>query len=150
MSRLKTAASGSPPTPIFFNMLTIAPDAVGQGTWARTVNTSALYNALFANSTTADADEFSVNFYCPAGTYTIRFNALQSTNQGIVDIYLDGSEIDSQDLYAGSASYIYIHEITGRVLTEGEHTLRFVIDGKNGSSSDFVFSTDGVTIQRTA
>ena len=43
-----------------------------------------------------------------------------------------------------------IEELTGLVLTAGEHTLKFQLSGKNASSSSYRFRTSGVWLQRTA
>ncbi len=137
-------------TPIFWNMLTVAPDVVGQGTWVRAVNSSFLYGGQFYNTTSADGDEFSVNFRCPVGTYTIRFSAIKDSDRGIVDTYVDASEEDSIDLYAAAADYLNVVEITGVSITAGSHTLKFVVDGKNGSSSDYFLNVNGISLQRTA
>ena len=136
--------------PIFWNMITIAPDAVGQGSWSRLVNASAFYNALFSNGAGADGDNYTINFRCPAGTYTFRINAWKDAWSGIVDIDIDGVEIDSYDLYAAVSDYDNIEETTGLSLGRGEHALRFRVDGRNGSSNGWNFIHQAMNLQRTA
>jgi hypothetical protein len=137
-------------TPIYWNMVTGDPDAIGQGTWTKVVDVSFWYNVLFRNTTHNDGDNFSVDFRCPAGTYTIGFNAEKAINRGIVDVYIDAVEVGSVDLYNGSTVMNYRAAITGISIAEGAHTLKLQVDGKNASSSDHYFSTSGINLQRTA
>lgn len=136
-------------TPICWDMIVGEPDVVGQGTWVLLINTSFIYNCLFYNSSGADADNFTVDFRCPAGTYTLRANMSKNTNRPLVDIDVDGSEEHSVDLYA-ALDVLNIEEVTGLVLAEGAHTLKFRADGKNGSSSSYLFTVEGISLQRTA
>ena len=146
-------AMGYVTTPLSRNMLTSDPDVTDTGTWARTRDSAYLYCGHFANSTAADADAFSVKFRCPAGTYTLRFNAPKRNDVGIVKPYIDGvqkGDAGGYDLYAASADNLNCVEITGLTLTAGEHTLKFKIDGKNASSSGYRFRASGINLQRTA
>ncbi len=63
-----------------------------------------------------------------------------------------GSTVEkgSVDLYAASADKLNVEEITGLVLTAREHTLKFRVDGKNASSSDYFFRTAAISLQRTS
>lgn len=147
------AIKASISTPIYWNMLTNEPDAVGQGTWIHFAQTSHLYNGAFQNSTGVDiggnGDNFTMNFRCPAGTYTLRFNSTTSTFLGIIDVYIDASEEGSFDAYSAAIDYNNIEEISGLVLTSGEHALKFQIDGKNALSSAWYMRLSGITLQRT-
>jgi len=142
-------AGGIWTTPIFWNMLVAAPDAVGQGTWTQTQANTHIYAGYFQNGG-VNGDNFSCNFRCPAGTYTLRFNASKYTNRGVVDIYMDAGEEGSFDLYAGSLDETNIEEIAGLVLTAGEHILKFQLDGQHASSSGYYFAASGIWLQRTA
>ncbi len=141
---------GIPTLPIFWNMLTASPDVVGQGTWTRAIGPSVVYNAVFRNITSANGDNFTCNFRCPTGTYKLRFNAGEADDRGIVDVDIDTVEKGSFDLYAAVPNETNIEEITGIVLSAGAHTLKFRVDGKNGSSTDYFFLTQGIWLQRTA
>lgn len=136
--------------PIFWNMATAEPDVIGQGTWSRIVDTAFLYNEQFFNTTDNDGDNFTMNFRCPAGTYTLRFNAPKFSSAGILDIDIDASEEGSFDLYAAVRDTLNIEEITGLTLSAGSHTLKFRIDGKNGASTDHIITLSGIYLQRTA
>lgn len=135
-------------TPIFWNMLTAEPDVVGQGTWVYVLTADAdLYNGIFFNSSDTDGDNFTCNFRCPAGTYTLRFNAPKAAVRAIVDVDIDGSEEGSFDLN-GAIDPINIEEISGLVLSAGEHTIKFRIDGKTGTN--YFFAISGIILQKTA
>jgi hypothetical protein len=132
-------------------MLTTEPDAVGQGTWAIAINTGLPFNGRFSNvSASADGDNFSLNFRCASGVYTLQFNAAKDGSWGILDIDIDDVEVGSFDLYAGVADYNNVEEVTGISLGRGEHTLKFRIDGKNASSSDYNVFLQGIALKRTA
>lgn len=138
-------------SPIFWNMLTSDPDVVGQGTWARAVSGAYPCNGYLLNTTTADGDNFTLNFRCMAGTYTLKFNSPRGTNRGIIDIYVDGSEEGSFDNYNGSTVELTVRAIAGIVIaTSGTHTLKFQLDGKHASSSDYIFTPSGIQLLRTA
>lgn len=139
-------------TPLYWNLLTTKPDSIGQGTWARAQSSARLYGGDFSNTTTANSDNFTSNFRCPAGTYTLRFNAVKNTDAGIVKVYIDGVQVGTVGGYDEYAALdaANIEEITGLVLTAGEHTLKFELSGKNASSSSYRFRTSGIWLQRTA
>lgn len=140
-------------TPLFWNMLTTAPDVTGQGTWARAQSSSRLYGGDFTNTSAADGDKFTNNFRSPAGTFTLRFNMVQAADAGIVKVYVDGDQVGTAggyDGYAATTSSTNIEEITGITLSAGAHTVRFELDGKNGSSSGYRLRTSGIWLQRTA
>lgn len=140
-------------TPLFWNMLTTAPDVVGQGTWARAQSSSRLYGGDFTNTSAADGDKFTSNFRCPAGTYTLRFNAGKNTDGGIVKVYVDDVQVGNAggyDTYSDPKDVLNIEEITGIAIGAGEHELKFVLDGKNASSEAYRFRAAAVWLQRTA
>ncbi|HOX07201.1 MAG TPA: hypothetical protein PK280_12425 [Planctomycetota bacterium] len=140
-------------TPLSWNMLTTKPDTVGQGTWAAAQGSTRLYGGDFSNTTTTDGDNFTCNFRCPAGTYTLRFNAIKYSDAGIVKVYIDGNQVGTgsgYDEYAASLDAVNIVEISGLSLTAGEHTLKFQLSGKNASASSYRFRTSGIWLQRTA
>lgn len=143
-------AQDFPSTPMYWNMLTTEPDVVGQGTWTRFVSVNYLYTGGFYESSSNDGDNFSVNFRCLAGTYTLRFNSVKGTSYGILDIDIDGVEIGSKDAYAAGVDYDNIEEISGIVISSGQHTIKFRIDGKHASSTDYFINLNGIYLQRTA
>jgi len=119
------------PMPICWNMLTGEPDAVGQGTWGQAIGLYS-YRGIFANGAgAADLDNFTVNFRCPAGTYTVRITAPKIANSAVMDVDIDGGEIGSIDLNAGDPDFVFSD--AGNVLAAGAHTLRIRVDGRTGA-----------------
>ena len=136
-------------SPISFNMLTTEPSAVGQGTWQVVVQ-SELYRRAFMNTSHANGDEFDVTIFCPAGTYTMNFNFSRRDSRGIIDVDFDGIEVGSADGYNATYDIYNLIEITGIVLSEGEHVITFRVDGKNASSVGYYTAFNGVSLTRTA
>jgi len=134
-------------SPLSWNMLCHAPDVVGQGTWSR-VSIGGPFSAAFANTSSANGDNFSVKARVPNGTYRLRFNALRYASAGIVALELDGVERGRFDLWRSSADNFNIAEITGLQMG-GEHTLRFRLVGKNPSSGGHTFRSSEMSLVRT-
>jgi hypothetical protein len=138
-------------SPITINMLTTAPSAVGQGTWAASFNSSFLYSGVFDNSATQqDGDNFSVSFACVSGAYSIQINLAKASNRSIVDVFLDETKIiDALDLYNSTPVVNFITSVSGINITSGTHVLRFAVKGKNVNSSAFSFLVQGISLTRT-
>ncbi len=145
-SDLHFATNSCVSTPIFWNMYTMEPDAVGQGTWIINFDSLGTY---MLNSSNADGDNFTCNFRCPAGTYTLYMNLRKAPNLGIVDVDIDASEEGSFDLY-NATGIANAEKITGLVLSAGTHTIKLRLDGKNGSSSAYYIVIGDICFQRTA
>jgi hypothetical protein len=123
--------------------------SVGQGTWVAAIS-AALYKAgYYYNSSTADGDNITYTFFCGAGTYTIETLFYHATIEGIIDIYIDGVEVDSVDCYSASPANL-VNSTTGQVLTAGSHTLKYQVDGKHASSTDYACVFEDIIIYRTA
>lgn len=136
---------------ICMNMMTDEPASVGQGTWSAGRDSNYFYCGRFLNNTHNDGDNFTMNFSVPAGTYKLRCNTAKSSNRGILKIYTDTVNLQGTfDLYAAALDATNISEVNGIVLSEGDHTITFTVDGKNGSSSDHYVSIEGISLERTA
>jgi hypothetical protein len=132
-------------------VLPFAYDSIGQGTWAFTSTPNAWSGYFWQNSSHADGDNISYKVYLAAGTYSIRLLARKGNNAPVVDIDIDGAEVASFDLYAGSDQENQLLSDTGNVIsTGGLKTLRLRVDGKNGSSSDYCARIGLVILWRTA
>jgi hypothetical protein len=76
--------------------------------------------------------------FLAAGNYQFQLQGVFTTDSGIVDIYLDGINIGSIDMYASSTTYNSIRTIYPvAVIGNGYHHIRLVVNGKNASSTDF-------------
>jgi len=133
-------------SPISWNMLTRAPDAIGQGTWVVALTGTVAYAGVFYNSSAANGDNFSVGVRVPSGTYTLRIHSLKETNRAIADIDIDGTEVHSVDLYAAASDFVI--SVTGLSLG-GAHVIKIRSDGKNASSSGYVISVQEIELIRT-
>lgn len=121
------------------------------GTWATATTASAIYCHYFRNTSTNDADEINWTCYLAAGTYTIKFLVITDTNCGIADIYIDSTEVASFDCYSGSTVYNVVNtQASISVATSGVKTIKIKVDGKNGSSSDYMIPMQCLSFYRTA
>ena len=76
----------------------------------------------------------------------IRWVTSKDPSHGIADVYLDGSKVDSVDLYApGKVNQVTGYEVRG--LTAGAHTLKIVVTGqKNALASGPFVVVDAVDL----
>ena len=93
------------------------------------------YAAIQSN----DGDEIEYVFPLGAGMYEMRLLARTGATHGITDVYLDGVEIHSADLYSASTTNNVLLTQSGVVVSSGGlHTIRMKTDGKNASSTGYV------------
>lgn len=89
-----------------------------------------------------NGDEYTFSAHLAAGTYTLYHLGRKAHDKGIIDWYLDGSAISggaNRDWYAATAA-TYLDSFSVTVSTSGYHVFKAKVDGKNGSSSDYVIS----------
>ncbi len=91
----------------------------------------------------ADADWFTTSFMLQKGTYTLKILGITSNAGGKVDTYLDDVLIVSaDDWYSAGTVYNVIKSHAAIAVTyDGYHKLKFLVNGKNGASSNFYFIT---------
>jgi len=134
--------------------ITIEPQnysVVGQGTWATTVETGRLSNNSLENTSTNNGDNLSYAVYLAAGTYTLRLIGITSNNRGITDIYVDAAEVGSDDWYSAGEVKNLVKDTTNIVIaTAGLKALKFILDGRNGSAIDYIFTISMISLWRTA
>ena len=86
----------------------------------------------------ADGDTFTTGFYSDAGAIVFSTMGAVGTNRGKVDWYFDGLVVSAgQDWYAGSETYMTIKTFSVTLVRGGWVTVKCVVNGKNGSSSDY-------------
>lgn len=89
----------------------------------------------------ANGDIRDFRFFLPAGSYTL--NVLTSTQnaRGKVEVSIDfGSVLATWDLYSASSVFNVVQTLGITISTTGVHTLRFKVNGKNASSSNYFFA----------
>ena len=123
----------------------------GGTTPTRAADTNVVSLGQLTNGTAADLDWFEFNFEGAAGTWSMRWLYSKGSNRGIVDVTIDGAAVVSDvDMYNGSLSYNTVVTTTDvTIATSGNHTIRFAIDGKNASSTDYVMSIPTISGVRT-
>lgn len=137
-------------SPVVTNMLTRAPDVTGQGTWVRATSDNYVYNALFYNSTSADGDNFTINMFLAAGTWTVRISTMKNTTFGIMKVEVGSTNLGNTDLYAAAPNYLAIAEYTGLAITvSGEYAVKFTVNGKNASATDYFIAATQIEFIRT-
>lgn len=86
----------------------------------------------------ANGDTFEYSFLLAAGTYTLRVLGMTANSRGMIDWKIDGTTVVSgQDWYNGSLTYNVVKTASVTVATDGVHTLRGIVNGKNASSSAY-------------
>ena len=128
--------------------------SIGQGTW--TFTGSFYYGlaggtqAIKNEAASADADNISYKVFLPAGTYSLSLTVLKNSSFGVLDVDVDGVEVGSIDCYAAAATdgVLQVTGINVTLLTT--KVIRFRVDGKHASSSDYNMRFWDVSIGRTA
>jgi len=137
-------------SPIWWEFSVAHTPTIGQGTWVNAANASAPYGRLFQNTTThADGDNCSFDFSCPAGTYTLSIVTLTSSSRGILDIDIDGAEVATTNLYTVALNWRHVADFEDIAISAGKHTMRYRVDGKDGSSSDHLLGLFSTSLIRT-
>lgn len=109
------------------------------GTWGITLYGAQQMGYYLSNTAThANGDAFELTAFLGAGNYTLKMLVVKSSAYGKLDVAVDGSNIATGlDFYnAGELDSTHI-SASVTILTDGAHTIRFTVNGKNGSSSDF-------------
>jgi hypothetical protein len=130
------AAAGISPDTIY-----ISPwmyDATVQGTWEILVSGSYMRRAALITNPPADQNAVNFKDYFEAGTYTLQIIGTDNSSQGIMKVKIDGSTVATWDKYAAGTAHNQISTTTDiAVALSGVKTIQVLVDGKNGSSSDY-------------
>ena len=97
-------------------------------------------------TTPANGSWFTGGGMLRKGTYSIKALVVTANNQGKFDIYLDDVLVSSgNDDYSGVSTYNVLIAIGAiNVTYSGYHTLKLLVNGKNGSSSNYYLSVTKV------
>lgn len=91
-------------------------------------------NALFM-----DGDSFTQSFMLRSGTYSMIVLGSTTTDEPILDWYLDGVlQLAGQDWYSAVQVFNVEKVVPLTVISNGYHILRAVINGKNAASTNFI------------
>ena len=121
-----------------------------QGNWVFSANAGQLFDFTYVVSGGSDGDSFAMQLTLSQGTYTLKTLNLTTSNAGIMDIDIEGTEVASFDLYSsGSVFNILNTQQQISIATSGLKTLVVRIDGKNGSSSGYAGHITYITLFRT-
>jgi len=116
----------------------------------KALQVSQMYATFAYQNAAADTDSFENYFTCKAGTYTLNFLGVTDTTYGLLDWTIDGVSIATgQDWYSAEAVFNVEKTIASIAIAAGKHTLRGTINGKNGSSSGYLFPLTNITLERT-
>lgn len=96
------------------------------------------FNFVAYQDTGANADEWENGFVCQSGTYSIKILSSKDGSRGILDVYIDDVLISAGiDFYDAGTLNNEINTISSVVITDGYHTFKGIVNGKNGSSSGY-------------
>jgi len=105
-----------------------------------TVTYLAGHRAVNSAAQAADGDYFTSKVPLVKGTYNFLINYVEAANRGKVNFYFDGVNYGAiKDLYAAATSYTkewLVEAITAAY--DGIHEIKFVVNGKNASSTDYI------------
>lgn len=135
-------------SPIIADMLIMTPITTS-GTWALLKSTDYVYNCLFYNSSVANGDYFTVDFYLAAGTYTLCWMASKFTDRGICEMLLDNVSLGTYDYYAAALAPAKA-SIAGIAVSAGKHTLKCKVTNKNVSSTNYYLTFNTIAWVRTS
>jgi hypothetical protein len=100
-----------------------------------------MYGCVSTSSDNADGDAFTNSFVLAAGTYTLAAFGFTQTYNGIIDWYIDGVlAVSGQDWYSSPVALNITKTASVTVSGNGRHVLKGVINGKNGSASEYSWS----------
>lgn len=109
------------------------------GTWVCNINDGFWNNYCIENGTSHnDGDSVSYEVSIPAdGNYSLVCAFYTASTCGLLDIYADATKIvDQWDLYSAGATFNVKKTQTAITLAKKIITLKFIINGKNGASSN--------------
>lgn len=127
-----------PPYREIHSMVPWFPEAAGDFTTYTVTGTLLGY---ITNGGAALNDEGEWKFWCrktsASETARIRIRYLRDTNAGIAELYFNGVNIDSTDMYNGSALLGSDTSNSFTIASDGYHTIKIVMASKNASSSAY-------------
>jgi hypothetical protein len=97
-----------------------------------------LYSAAWYQYPSANGDAGEISVLLDSGSYDFAVSGATQFNLGKLDWYIDGSlAISGQDWYSATNIDAVTKANTITISTAGRHTVKWVVNGKNNSSSDY-------------
>lgn len=125
--------------------------SIVQGSYAVSGIPAGAFKGAFYNASAADGDEYHLKAFLAAGTYALTLLSDTKNNRGILDIFIDNDEVASFDLYTADLAKNVRNTQAGIVVSSaGIKTIKFRLDGKNGSSSSYMANIQSTYLYRTA
>lgn len=130
-----------------------AHDAVSNSTLTTYTATSQAFNTYSTQTGAAanNGDTYDWTVMLEKGTYALNILYVKSSAGGRADVTIDGVEVvTALEFYASSAAWNQESTTTSIDITySGRHDIRFTVDGKHASSSDYSVYLTKITLIRT-
>ena len=111
---------------------------LGNG-FARNLDSNQPYGYVVQQTASADSDEWNNGFVSRFGTYTMKLLVLTANSCGLLDIYIDdvlvSSGLDFYTVGTVEAATLQVSDVV--ITTNGYHTLKGKVNGKNVLSSGY-------------
>lgn len=102
-------------------------------------------------NTVDDLDEIKVpSLALNAGTYNITIGYAKSSNSGIFQLLHGSTSIGTQDFYSAATAYNNVVTFSYTITTRVQQDLRFRVNGKNASSSDYAVNIARIEIRKVS
>jgi len=121
-----------------------------QGSWTFYTNSDYFSGIIYYSASHNNGDEIHYNVYLAAGTYKIWLIGARDSDRGIMDIYIDDTEVASFDMYGASAPKKIWSDSGNVVSVSGLKTIKIKADGKNADSSNYTLAPSAIIFERTA
>jgi hypothetical protein len=121
------------------------------GGMTRTLSTSHTFGVYWyiPAATAADGDEYTISFPMAAGYYGLLMYIVKTNASGKLDLYVDdGIALAGTDFYSAATLIDVEYGTPFSIISDGNHTLKFKVNGKNGASSDYVISVGTILIYK--
>lgn len=105
------------------------------GTWAFTGHVTE--NWYYQNNGSNDnGDYVTYKIYLVAGSYKVHFGVILASDKGILKVYEGATLLGTKDCYSAVQTYNSV-SYSMTISSTGQTTIKFILDGKNGSATDY-------------
>lgn len=99
-------------------------------------------------SSPSDGDYFIIPVFCSGSETILELSHYKGTDKGIVDLYVNGVlDSSAYDQYASSSTPSHTSITLTRPIVAGWNEIKFVVNGKNASSSSYYLGIYGVRLR---